>query len=277
MSDAVALSPPPVRVRRQTPSGTVAMVLGVGLLIAVVSMPWWATAGTYPRRRGALLLHRGRADVEPAGGLRRPRLGRPADLHRRRRLHDVRPWRSFGGSIPSSRWFCAWWLRRSLAVPTYALLHRLDGPYFAIGTWVVAEVFRLATSVFPYVNSGAGMSLRVMTDYSAYERAVGISLLCALLLLVTIGGSYWLLRSRYGLALTAIRDNPVAAASQGVNVGRLRFLIWIAAAVGTGFAGRDLLHGAAAHHAALGLRPELGQHRDLHRHGRRARLHRRAC
>jgi branched-chain amino acid transport system permease protein len=124
-----------------------------------------------------------------------------------------------------------------IAVPTYALLHRLDGPYFAIGTWVVAEVFRLATSVFPYVNSGAGMSLRVMTDYSAYERAIGISLLCALLLLVTIGGSYWLLRSRYGLALTAIRDNPVAAASQGVNVGRLRFLIWIGAAIGTGFAG----------------------------------------
>jgi len=124
-----------------------------------------------------------------------------------------------------------------VAVPTYALLHRLDGPYFAIGTWVVAEVFRLATSVFPYVNSGAGMSLRVMTEYSAYERAIGISLLCTLLLLVTIGGSYWLLRSRYGLALTAIRDNPVAAASQGVNVGRLRFLIWIGAAVGTGFAG----------------------------------------
>jgi branched-chain amino acid transport system permease protein len=57
------------------------------------------------------------------------------------------------------------------------------------------------------------------------------------MLLVTIGGSYWLLRSRYGLALTAMRDNPVAASSQGVNVGRLRFLIWLAGAVGTGLAG----------------------------------------
>jgi branched-chain amino acid transport system permease protein len=76
-----------------------------------------------------------------------------------------------------------------------------------------------------------------MTTNSAHERAIGVSLLCALLLLVTIGGSYWLLRSRYGLALTAIRDNPVAAASQGVNVGRLRFLIWVAAAVGTGLVG----------------------------------------
>jgi branched-chain amino acid transport system permease protein len=112
-----------------------------------------------------------------------------------------------------------------LAVPTYALLHRLDGPYFAIGTWVVAEVMRLATSVFPYVNAGAGMSLRSMSTYSATERAIGVSILCAIMLLLTVGGSYWLLRSRYGLALTAMRDNPVAAASQGVNVGRLRFLI----------------------------------------------------
>ena len=76
-----------------------------------------------------------------------------------------------------------------------------------------------------------------MTDYSAYDRAIGVSLLSALLLLITIGGSYWLLRSRYGLALAAMRDNPIAAASQGVNVGRLRFLIWGAAAVGTGLAG----------------------------------------
>ncbi|MFM2281688.1 MAG: hypothetical protein RLZZ444_3919, partial [Pseudomonadota bacterium] len=124
-----------------------------------------------------------------------------------------------------------------LAVPTYGLLHRLDGPYFAIGTWVVAEVMRLATSVFGYVNAGAGMSLRTMTSYSPGERALGVSLLCAMMLLLTIGGSYVLLRSRYGLALIAIRDNPIAAASQGVNVGRMRFLLWVAAAMGTGLAG----------------------------------------
>jgi branched-chain amino acid transport system permease protein len=124
-----------------------------------------------------------------------------------------------------------------IAIPTYGLLHRLEGAYFAIGTWVVAEAFRLATSIFSYVKSGMGMSLGVMTDYPASERAVAVSLFSAALLLVTIGGSYWLLRSRYGLALAAMRDNPVAASSQGVNVGRLRFLIWVAAAVVTGFAG----------------------------------------
>ena len=124
-----------------------------------------------------------------------------------------------------------------LAVPTYGVLHWLDGPYFAIGTWVVAEVMRLLTSNFYYVNAGAGMSLRVMQDYDAHTRNIGVTLLCALMLVVTVGGSYWLLRSRYGLALTAMRDNPVAAASQGVNVNRLRFLIFVATAMGVGLAG----------------------------------------
>ncbi len=54
---------------------------------------------------------------------------------------------------------------------------------------------------------------------------------------MSVGGCYLMLRSRHGLALTAMRDNPVAAASQGVDVKRLRFLIYLAVAAGTGFAG----------------------------------------
>jgi branched-chain amino acid transport system permease protein len=78
---------------------------------------------------------------------------------------------------------------------------------------VVAEVFRLVTSNLQFVNVGGGLSLRVMSDYTKHQREIGITFMCAVLLLATIGGSYALLRSRYGLALTAMRDNPVAAAS----------------------------------------------------------------
>ena len=80
----------------------------------------------------------------------------------------------------------------------------------------MAEVFRLVASNLSWVNAGAGMSLSVMKDYSAFQRNIAMSLFCALLILVSIGGSYWFLRSRFGLALIAMRDNPVAAASQGV-------------------------------------------------------------
>jgi branched-chain amino acid transport system permease protein len=233
---AMSSLPASVRVRRQTPSGVVAMAIGIGVLIAIVAMPWWASQGLI-RDVVELCCYIAIAQMwnllAGYGGLvsvgQQTFIGVAA--------YTMFVMAQLWGINPFVAVVLCLIVPAIVAVPTYGLLHRLDGPYFAIGTWVVAEVFRLATSVFTYVNAGAGMSLRVMGTYSAHDRAIGVSLLCALLLLVTIGGSYWLLRSRYGLALTAIRDNPVAAASQGVNVGRLRFLIWVAAAIGTGLVG----------------------------------------
>lgn len=236
MTDAAISDLPPVRVRRQTPSGIAAMVIGIGVLVAIVAMPWWASQGLI-RDVVELCCYIALAQMwnlmAGYGGL--VSVGQQAFI-------GVAAYTLF---VLAQKWginpFVAVVLclvaPAILAIPTYGLLHRLDGAYFAIGTWVLAEALRLATSVFGYVNGGGGMSLRVMTEYTAHQRAIGVSLLCAFMLLLTIGGSYWLLRSRYGLALTAMRDNPVAAASQGVNVGRLRFLIWIAGGVGTGLAG----------------------------------------
>jgi len=46
-----------------------------------------------------------------------------------------------------------------------------------------------------------------------------------------------LLRSRFGLALTAIRDNEVAARSNGVSVLRVKLVVYIIVAFGTGMLG----------------------------------------
>jgi branched-chain amino acid transport system permease protein len=48
---------------------------------------------------------------------------------------------------------------------------------------------------------------------------------------------YWLLRSRLGLALTAIRDSEVAAESQGVNVRGVKFGVYVLSAGGCGLVG----------------------------------------
>ena len=45
------------------------------------------------------------------------------------------------------------------AVPVAALVFRLRGHYFAIGTWVVAEVFRLLASQVAVLGGGSGTSL----------------------------------------------------------------------------------------------------------------------
>ena len=236
MSDIQTPVVPQFTVRTQTTSGLIAMGIGIVLILLLLSLPFWAGQGTI-RSVVELCCYIAIAQMWNllAGYAGLVSVGQQAFsgvaayvMFILAQNFGVNPYVAILLSVAAPA---------ILAVPVYGLLHRLDGPYFAIGTWVVAEVVRLVTTNVGYVNAGAGMSLRVMTQYSAQERAIGICILCALMLVVTVGGSYALLRSRYGLALTAMRDNPVSAASQGVNVGRLRFLIYVAAAVGTGLAG----------------------------------------
>jgi branched-chain amino acid transport system permease protein len=61
-----------------------------------------------------------------------------------------------------------------------------------------------------------------------------------------------LLRSRHGLALTAIRDSEPASASLGVNTFRTKFIIYIATAACTG------LIGALIFLQKLRISPEAG-------------------
>ena len=49
--------------------------------------------------------------------------------------------------------------------------------------------------------------------------------------------SCWLLRSRYGLALKAIRDNELAAQSNGVDVVRIKLVVYVVTAFGTAMVG----------------------------------------
>lgn len=224
------------QVIRMTLSGRIAWIIFAVALIGIVSMPWWASQGLI-RDVVTLACYIAVAQMwnmlAGYGGL--VSVGQQAFV-------GVAAYAMFVlaqtyGVNPYSAVFISLLAPAALAVPIYYLLHRLEGPYFAIGTWVVAEALRLLATNMPMLNGGAGMSLRVMTQFSVHERAIASSLLAALLLLVTLGGSYLVLRSRYGIAMTAMRDNPAAAASQGVNVHRLRFYLFVAAAVGSGFAG----------------------------------------
>src|SRR3979411_1936510 len=57
-------------------------------------------------------------------------------------------------------------------------------------------------------------------------------MLCAFLGLIVA-----LLRSRWGLALTAIRDNELAAVSNGIDVKLTRLIVFVVAAGGTAMIG----------------------------------------
>ena len=128
-----------------------------------------------------------------------------------------------------------------LAIPTAWVIFRLKGAYFAIGTWVVAEVYRLVFAQVSALGAGSGTSLPTQVVHSiAPTRAArdnviywtGLGLVVAVLALI-----YLILRSRWGLALTAIRDSEPAAESVGVNNYRTKFIIYFLTAGATGSVG----------------------------------------
>lgn len=120
----------------------------------------------------------------------------------------------------------------AIAVPVAWLVFRLKGPYFAIGTWVVAEVFRLSFAQMSAVGGGSGMSIpvSVMRELGRKpEREMLIYLTAFVLCVGAVLLTYVLLRSRVGLALTAIRDNEVASSSLGVQIGKVKLWVYVAA------------------------------------------------
>ena len=139
-----------------------------------------------------------------------------------------------------------------VAVPTAFFAFRLQGPYFAIGTWVIAEVMRLVMAQVKALGGGTGTSLPrtatremwatewIATAFDVRNSAARDILtywLALLLAAATIAGIYWLLRSKRGLALSAVRDNPEAAKSVGVDADRMKWLVFLTSAFGTGLAG----------------------------------------
>ncbi|MFD6141850.1 branched-chain amino acid ABC transporter permease [Promicromonospora sp. NPDC060271] len=125
----------------------------------------------------------------------------------------------------------------AIALPTSYLVFRLAGGYFAIGTWVVAEVFRLVTMRIDGLGGGAGLSLSAFRGTDRVERVAFVYWFALGLMVAVVLGTYLLMRSRVGLGLTAIRDDRVAAGSLGVAVDRGRRLVYVVGSAGAALAG----------------------------------------
>jgi len=115
---------------------------------------------------------------------------------------------------------------------------RLKGAYFAVGTWVLAETFRLLFSNMTWLGGGSGLSItNAMRGIPTWWREsltlwIAVILGVGSVLLVT-----YILRSKYGTALTAVRDSEIASESLGINVNKVKLRVYLIAAFVTGMAG----------------------------------------
>ena len=115
---------------------------------------------------------------------------------------------------------------------------RMRGIYFAIGTLVVPEVLRLVLLRWRPVGGelqggGAGYMVKGVSGIPMQQTYwLGLAVGVASVILIA-----FILRSKFGFGLAAIRDNDVSAASSGIDVFRLKLYSFIIAAFMTGVAG----------------------------------------
>jgi len=89
---------------------------------------------------------------------------------------------------------------------------RLRGAYFAIAMLVFAEAMKQVALVLEGITGGGnGLSLPIYTNYQFFYYAMFFAVL------LIIGITYWFERSKFGLALMAIREAELASEVSGVN------------------------------------------------------------
>lgn len=124
-----------------------------------------------------------------------------------------------------------------LAVLISGPLFRLRDAYFAVSSWVVAEVVYLITASTDAVGASGGYPLETLASLDLDLLSNVAFWLAAAMVLATTGGLYITLRSKFGLGLLCVRDNEIAASAIGVSIYRNRLVAFVVSAAGCGLAG----------------------------------------
>jgi branched-chain amino acid transport system permease protein len=135
-------------------------------------------------------------------------------------------------ALPAAPIVCAT-VAAVIAVP----LFRLREAYFAITMWVFSEIVATIVAKTSWLGGTGGLPLATsnMLNFDRFESILfWISSTAAI---VSVGGTYLLMVSRFGLGLMSVRDNDLAAANIGVDVQHNRFIAFIVSAAGCGLAG----------------------------------------
>lgn len=107
---------------------------------------------------------------------------------------------------------------------------RLKGDYLAIVTLAFGEIVRNVFKNLPWFGGAMGLS-------SVTYSAEGLFTVGFVVILIVLFLSQNLIRSKHGRAVTAIRDNEIAAKAMGINVTYYKLLIFVISAAFAGVAG----------------------------------------
>ena len=107
---------------------------------------------------------------------------------------------------------------------------RLKGDYLAIVTLAFGEIVRNVFKNLPFFGGAMGLKTTKYPSSSLY--IVAFSVVLVVLFLIQN-----LIRSKHGRAITAIRDNEIAARAMGINVTYYKIAVFVLSAFFAGLAG----------------------------------------
>jgi branched-chain amino acid transport system permease protein len=123
------------------------------------------------------------------------------------------------------------------ALLTASAVFRFRGGYFAVGTWAVAEVYRLLVANTPALGRGTGRTLKAVFPLARETRELVTYGLALAVGVAAMAAVYFYLRSRQGVGLMAVRDSEPASESLGVDLYLTKLRVYLISAFGTGTTG----------------------------------------
>jgi branched-chain amino acid transport system permease protein len=114
------------------------------------------------------------------------------------------------------------------------LLSKLRGDYFALGTLGLGEILRLATIQGGSFTAGPTGIMLPSSSFTTITPHYFVALFIAAL---AIAVTYYMAKSRIGLALVAVRDAEPAAAASGINVLKVKVFVFAVGAFIVGLCG----------------------------------------
>lgn len=142
------------------------------------------------------------------------------------------------GAYTSTILFSKFGVNPWLAIPAGGLLaagislvigwscFRLKGHYFAMATIAVAEIIQIIFTNWEYAGAAVGLNLPMDEGWKTliFSTKEPYYYLALALLLLTLGANYAIEKSFLGYYFRAIKDEPDAARSLGVNLSRYKQL-----------------------------------------------------
>lgn len=110
-----------------------------------------------------------------------------------------------------------------ISIPVF----KMNGVFFTIGTWIMAEALYVFFVNWKFVNYGIGFTINSVFRLPTWV----VPLLATIMGLGSIILVQCVVKSRLGLAMMAVRDNTSAAEVRGINIYKTKLIVFMISSV----------------------------------------------